>query len=63
MNKGKQTTLFQSWGSNANKGACTSVSAALSNEVINLSDIDDEDDEILACVSLFKYIYYQQYGC
>nr|XP_011437583.2 Fanconi anemia group M protein [Crassostrea gigas] len=54
MNKGKQATLFQSWGSNAKKktSTCTSGSAATSNqvaEVIDLSDIDDEDDELLAC--------------
>lgn len=58
MNKGKQATLFQSWGSNVKKktSTCTSGSAATSNqvaEVIDLSDIDDEDDELLACVRIF----------
>lgn len=62
MNKRKQATLFQSWGSNAKKktSTCTSGSAATSNqiaEVIDLSDIDDEDDELLACVRIFKHFY------
>ena len=53
MSKGKQATLFQSWGSNSKK-CSTSAHASTSNqsnEVINLSDIDDEDDELLPCVS------------
>lgn len=55
MSKGKQATLFQSWGSNAKKKTITSASASTSNkveEVIDLSDIDDEDDELLACVRI-----------
>lgn len=56
MSKGKQATLFQSWGSNAKKKTSTAGSASTSNqveEVIDLSGIDDEDDELLACVSIF----------
>ncbi|XP_061173953.1 Fanconi anemia group M protein-like [Saccostrea echinata] len=52
MSKGKQATLFQSWGSNAKKKTTHASSSSSSNqvpEVINLSDLDDEDDDLLAC--------------
>ncbi|XP_062593616.1 Fanconi anemia group M protein-like [Saccostrea cucullata] len=49
MSKGKQATLFQSWGSNAKKKTSHASSSNQVPEVIDLSDLDDEDDDLLAC--------------